>query len=151
MKQVLLPGEETYFSVSCSRLLRVPPQEELHELITTYQYHSSMYRQEKCCPDTEADIMQYNFYVSSMFKSFLNGSLMKHIPSSLKLYPDKDVVSCDVAALMQQTLHEVSASSQNLDDYSIMCERKQFVEKVVDSPSFVDLIVRHGYALCYLR
>ena len=140
--------------MSCNKLLRIPPKEELDRVVKGFQKYSTLHRKETSCALPGSDKLitaKYNFHMTSIFKSFMNGVLLKHIPASLTLYSDKQVVSCDVAALMQYTLQCASPSSNVADEFGIMCERKRFIENVVDSPSFLNFIARHGYALNYFH
>jgi hypothetical protein len=132
------------------------PENELDQLIKSCQKCSLLYRKEQHKSTDTVLPTKYNLYIVSIFKSFLNGVLLKTIPASLHLYPDKKVISCDVAGLMQDVLgshdqDQADSQSQSCgstpEEFSLLCERKQFVEDVVDAPIFLDLITRHGVAL----
>mgnify|MGYP003386028173 FL=1 len=156
--------------MSNNKLLNIPLENELDRLIKDYQKCCLMYQQEKHnnsknTPNKNSITSKFNFYMNSMFKSFLNGILLKNIPASLNLYPDKKVISCDVAGLMQHALgaegDPPASSGQSLNhnhnhqtlrsnggaEFALLCERKQFIEQVVESPCFADFLARHGFAL----
>jgi hypothetical protein len=115
--------------------------------------------------------LKFNALWSSIFKSFLNDVLLKGVPPSLHLYPANQVISCDVAALMQHCLTaapdttarqqsssgapaaaagtQFFVSNDSEKEISVLCEKKEFIEEVVESPCFLEFISRHGRALHY--
>eukprot|EP00603_Paraphysomonas_imperforata_P012008 CAMPEP_0114450538 /NCGR_PEP_ID=MMETSP0104-20121206/513_1 /TAXON_ID=37642 ORGANISM="Paraphysomonas imperforata, Strain PA2" /NCGR_SAMPLE_ID=MMETSP0104 /ASSEMBLY_ACC=CAM_ASM_000202 /LENGTH=248 /DNA_ID=CAMNT_0001622685 /DNA_START=158 /DNA_END=904 /DNA_ORIENTATION=+ len=146
---VMFPGE-AYVSVSCHEALQISPKGEIRRLVQGYQKISV-----PSLDDTDTSITNVetkNFHLASLFKSFMNGIWLKNIPASLTLYPDKQVVSCDIATLMHHTLHEATAMPSNAaDEFAIISERKKFIENVVDSCMFLEFIARHGFALSFLQ
>jgi hypothetical protein len=146
--------------VNSNRLLLIPPEKELHWLTKGFQKCYLLHRKEK------NNTAKFNFKVESILKSFLNGILLKYIPASLNLYSAQQVISCDVAGLMQRALedededsdpsghrHSHSSSQYGTTEFALelLCDRKQFIERVVESPSFVDFIARHGYSLHFFQ
>ena len=92
--------------------------------------------------------LRFNDSITSIFKTFLNDLLLKKTSESLQLYPDKNVISCDVAALMQHALENAAEHARYGNEaVNVLCDRKYFIEDVVDSPCFVDFVIRHGRSL----
>lgn len=162
--QTLLPGKSTYDSVNNNELLDIPHAKELDTLLKDFQKCCLQNKKETSYSSNTDHIIKLNFHIECIFKSFLNGILLKNIPGSLKLYPDKQVISCDVAGVIQRALSiEENQSSPGPGSSSSHCqgrnealtilfgERKKFIEQVIEAPTFADFLIRHGFALHFFQ
>jgi hypothetical protein len=97
----------------------------------------------------------YNHLVVEEFRKLTNDIFMGCLPSSLTHYPDMQIVSCNVKKLFADSvsLRDQSANDVHLcgkDRFelaSLYRERVDFLEALVDSPAFLDLLRRNGAAL----
>lgn len=125
---------------------------EGHQATKTSFLHLSV----PVAPGCEPSILSlYNQLVADEFTKILNDIFMGNIPSSLRHYPDMQIVACDVkelfsgsASLRHQSSHDIHLMvSTRAEIASLYQHRVDFLEALVDSPSFLFLLRRHGAAL----
>ncbi len=141
-----------YMPVNSSKRLFIFPCEAIRLLVKRVQDCCVSFKKEKRFSANKFLIEKYNPFIESIFKDFFNTYFLKHLLKTLNLYPDKQVISCDIAALVHNIFEESSSGQKYIhEELTLICDRKEFIENIVYSPCFLDFIRRHGFALHFLN
>ena len=130
----------------------IPPQalKRLEESVLKRQYQYSTGRMKhKQCVSIDS---QCNYYIERELKSFINSMILGGVPSSLAHYPQYRIVSCDVKCVMKNCMKsdyfDLPLVGKDRADLTFADrDRIDFLDSVVQSPSFTNFLFRHGVAL----